>query len=252
MPTITTYLYNQNVDVVAVDTAVGTDMSQFYTPNIKVYRGIDNDIRVNLKNRDQKPVSILDKTVTLVIIDKETSTTTISRTVEAIDPHKGVGKIKLTEGDMLNLDAKFYTYAFKVVDGEDNTQIGYSDDTYGANGTIELVEGVYPTFKESTKEDFSAGNTGSTLYLDQNINRNSALHTAVVSFSSAFTGTLQVQGTLNPTTGSVDANDFITIDTKTYSAQEDNVTFNWTGVYAAIRFVRATTTGTLSQVLYRP
>jgi len=252
MPTITTYLYNQNIDVVTVDTTIGTDMSQFYTPNVKVYRGINNDIRVNLKNRDQKPVSIIDKTVTMIIIDKETSTSLISRTATEVDPGKGIGKITLTEADMLSLDAKFYTYAFKVVDGEDNTQIGYSDDTYGANGVLELVEGVYPTFKQSTKEEFGAGNTGSVIYLDQNINRNSALHTAVVSFSSAFTGTLVIEGTLNPTTGSVDESDFITIDTKTYTAQSDNVTFNWNGVYSAIRFVRTTTTGTLSQVLYRP
>jgi len=54
MTAITSYLYNQNHTVITVDPTVGTNMSMFYTPNIKVYRGIDNEIRVNFKNKDQQ------------------------------------------------------------------------------------------------------------------------------------------------------------------------------------------------------
>ena len=250
MTAITSYLYKQNHTVITVDPTVGTTMSMFYTPNIKVYRGIDNEIRVNFKNKDQQKTSIVDKTVTFIMIDKEASTTLITRTITPVNAPDGVGKFTLTETDLLNLDEKFYTYSFKVVDGEGNTQIGYSDDTYGAGGVLELVEGVYPTFKASTSEAFGAGNTGSVIYNDPYINRNVAQHTAQVYFSSAFTGTLLIEGSLGPATQSLNNDDFTTIQTETYTAQTDNAVANWNGVYSAIRFTRSGTE--LSKVLYRP
>jgi len=184
------------------------------------------------------------------MIDKEASTTLITRTITPVDAPSGVGKFTLTETDLLNLDEKFYTYSFKVVDGEGNTQIGYSDDTYGAGGVLELVEGVYPIFKASTSEEFGAGDAGSVIYNDPYINRNVAQHTAQVYFSSAFTGTLLIEGSLGPATQSLNNDDFTTIQTETYTAQTANAVANWNGVYSAIRFTRSGTE--LSKVLYRP
>lgn len=252
MTTITSYLYKQNLQVVTTDTGVSNIMSMFYTPNIKVYRGVDNDIRVNFVNRDQKKTSIADKTATFIMIDKETNMTLIERPVTALNAAQGYAEFTLSETDLLNLDAKYYTYSFKVVNGEGRTQIGYSDDTYGAGGVLELVNGVYPTFKASTVESFGAGDIGSVIYLQPYINRNTALHSAQVYFSSAFTGTLVAQGSLKPSINGVQDDDFVTLETKTYTGQTDNDFFSWNGVYSAIRFVRTTTTGTLSQVLYRP
>ena len=56
MTVITGYLYAQRHTAVVTDTGVNNIMSMFYTPNIKVYRGIDNFIRIEFKNRDQKRV----------------------------------------------------------------------------------------------------------------------------------------------------------------------------------------------------
>jgi len=252
MTTITSYLYEQNIKVTTTDVTVGNVMSMFYTPNIKVYRGIDNPVRVNFVNRDQKKVSLTDKTVTFIMIDKDTNKTLLQRSVTNINPGLGIGEFTLRDVDMYNLDAKYYTYAFKVVNGENRTQIGYSDDNYGAGGVLELVEGVYPTFVASTEEDFGAGDNGSIIYIDPYVNSNSALHTAQVYFSSAFTGTLTVKGSLSPAGSGLSADDFTTITTKTYSGQTDNVAFSWNGIYSAIQFVRSTTSGTMSKVLYRP
>ena len=251
MTTITSYLYKQNLQVVTTDTGVGNTMSMFYTPNVKVYRGVNNDIRVNFVNRDQKKTSIADKTAKFIMIDKDTNMTLLEKPVTALDAVKGSAEITLSETDLLNLPAKYYTYSFTVVDGEGNTQIGYSDDNYGAGGSLEVLDGVYPAFKASTIEDFGAGDTGSVLYLTSYVNQNTALHSAQVYFSSAFTGTLVAQGSLKPSVNGVQDDDFVTLVTKTYTEQTANDFFSWNGVFSAIRFVRTTTTGTLSQVLYR-
>jgi|TARA_B110000211_G_scaffold228947_1_gene285959 hypothetical protein len=252
MTSITTYLYKQNHQVVTNDTGVSNTMSMFYAPNIKIYRGMDNPVRVNFVNRDQKKTSLTDKTVQFIMIDQENSTTYLDRTVTIIDGPKGVGEVSLTESDLYSLDAKYYTYSFKITDGEGNSQIGYSDDNYGANGIIEIVEGVYPTFNASTLEDFTGGDTGSINYLKPYINRNVAQHTAQVYFSSAFTGSLIIEGSLSPQHSALSNNEFVTISTESYSGQSNPVMVNWNGIYSAVRFKRTTTTGTLSKVLYRP
>jgi len=252
MAAITSYLYEQNILATINDVAPGNIMHMFYAPNVKVYRGIDNPIRVNFVNRDQKKVSLLDKTITFIMIDKETNRTLLQRTASVVDPYLGLAEVTLTEGDMLDLESKFYTYAFKVVSGEGRAQIGYSDDNYGAGGVLEIVEGVYPLFIASTEEGFSSGDTGSIIYIDPYVNRNTALHSAQVYFSSAFTGTLTVKGSLSPAPSGLTNDEFTTITTRTYTAQTDNDFFSWNGVYSAIRFDRSTTTGTLNKVLYRP
>ena len=250
--TVTTgYLYTQRHTAVVTDTGVSNQMSMFYTPNIKVYRGIDNYVRIEFKNRDQKRVSMTDHTASIVIIDKENSVAYVERALTAIDARRGVWEALISEGDLLNLDAKHYSYALKVTDPEGRTSVGYADDNYGANGVLEIVEGVYPAFKESTTESFGSGDTGSNIAIAPYINRNTAQHTAQVYFSSAFTGTLEIQGSINPS-NSIQNADFTTITTKSYTAQTANDYINFTGVYSAVRFVRTTTTGTLSQVLYRP
>jgi len=250
--TVTTgYLYAQKHTAVITDTGVSNLMSMFYTPTVKVYRGIDNYIRIEFKNRDQKRVNMAGKTANIVVLDKENNVAYLERALTVVNEQKGIMEASITQGDLLNLDSKFYNYALKVTDGEDRTAPAYADDNYGANGVLEVADGVYPTFIASTTEAFASGDTGSTISIKPYINRNTAQHTAQVYFSSAFTGTLEIQGSINPS-NSIQNADFTTIATETYTAQTDNAYVNFTGVYSAVRFKRTTTSGTLSQVLYRP
>ena len=249
MTVITGYLYKQRHTAVITDTGVNNQMSMFYTPNIKIYRGLDNRFRIEFKNRDQKRVNMSDKTANIVILDKQNGVAYVERALTVIDAVRGIMEANITESDLLNLDAKMYHYALKVTDGEDNTNPAYADDNYGANGVLEIAEGAYPTFKPSTTESFGSGNTGSVITVAPYINRNTALHTAQVYFDSAFTGTLQIQGSINPSNSVQDA-DFTTISTINYTSQTDNAYVNFTGVYSAVRFVRSGSE--LSSVIYRP
>ena len=105
--TVTTgYLYKQLHTAVVTDTGVYNQMSMFYTPNIKVYRGIDNYVRIEFKNRDQKRVAMTDHTAKIVIMDKENSVAYVERALTVIDARRGLFEASITEGDSLNLDAK--------------------------------------------------------------------------------------------------------------------------------------------------
>jgi hypothetical protein len=252
MNVINTYLYTQNLVAVTTDERVGNTLTMYFTPNVKIYRGVDQTVRIQFKNRDNKAVSTLGKTAKFTLVDKDLGITLLEKTIESIDAAKGTGRVRFLESDLVNLDAKYYTYAIRITDGEGVTNPAYADDNYGADGVLELDEGVYPLFTASITEDFDGGDTGDAIYLRPHINRNDAVHTAQVYFSSAFTGTLEVQVSLNPQTQALNQDDWTTLKTINYTAQEDNDVVNWNGVYSAVRFVRSTTSGTLNQILYRP
>ena len=252
MNVINTYLYTQNLVAVTTDERVGNTLTMYFTPNVKIYRGVDQTVRIQFKNRDNKATSILGKTAVLTLTDKDQGTTLLRKTIENVDAAKGAGRVRFLESDLLNLDAKYYTYAIKITDGEGIENPAYADDNYGANGTLELNEGVFPLFSASVTENFDGGDTGDAIYNDPYINRNDAAHTAQVYFSSAFTGSLDIQVSLSPQTQALNNDDFTVLKTITYTAQSDSDVVHWNGVYSAVRFVRSTTSGTLSQVLYRP
>ena len=140
MTVITGYLYAQRHTAVVTDTGVNNIMSMFYTPNIKVYRGIDNFIRIEFKNRDQKRVSMTDHTANIVILDKENNVAFLERALTPIDPRRGIFEALISEADLLNLDSKFFSYGLKVTNGEDRTTPAYADDNYSANGVLEIDE----------------------------------------------------------------------------------------------------------------
>ena len=250
MNVINTYLYTQNLVAVTTDERVGNTLTMYYTPNVKVYRGVDQTVRIQFKNRDNKTVSLAQKTALFILTDADNGTTLLSKTIDPIDAAKGTGKVRFTDADTLNLDAKYYTYAIKVTDGEGVENPAYVDDNLDASGTIQVMDGVYPKFVSSVTENFDGGNTGDAIYIDPFINRNEALHTAFVKFSSAFTGTLNIQVSLSPQTQALNNDDFITLKTISYTSQTDNDSVSWNGVYSAVRFVRSGTE--LSEVLYRP
>ena len=90
MTVITGYLYAQRHTAVITDTGVTNLMSMFYTPPIKVYRGLDNRVRIEFKNRDQKRVNMADKSASIVILDKENGVAYVERALTTIDDARGI------------------------------------------------------------------------------------------------------------------------------------------------------------------
>src|SRR6056300_1154302 len=104
MNVINTYLYTQNLVAVTTDERVGNTLTMYFTPNVKIYRGVDQTVRIQFKNRDNKATSILGKTAVLTLTDKDAGTTLLRKTIDSVDAAKGVGRVRFLESDLLNLD----------------------------------------------------------------------------------------------------------------------------------------------------
>jgi hypothetical protein len=258
MQTVQRYLINQLV--IAYISGYHGRNSKVYDRRLTLHRGVSNPISFTFKNEDQKPQDITSKKYTLNIVDTESKKNALTKSLTILDDGsttsvKGTASCTITDGDLLKLDAKFYNYSVSDVTDENNPEVTYSNTGYVAAGTIELLDGAYAQFTDSTSitaftlssDTFTSG----AITGRPGINNNTALHTIAI-YPRDFSGTVKVQGTMVAT--SPTDNDYFDITTSTLSSSSSVSYVNFTGVYQNVRFkaVRSTgTTGRVDKILYR-
>ena len=258
MQTVQRYLINQLV--IAYISGYHGRNSNVYDRRLTLHRGVSNPLTFTFKNEDQKAQDITAKTYELNIIDTESKKAVLTKTLSILDDGstvstRGDANCTITEGDLLKLDAKFYNFSVADITDTNNPQITYASTGYAAAGTIEVLDGAYAQFADSTSvtaftlssDTFTSGAIAGR----PGINNNQALHTIAI-YPKDFSGTVTVQGTME-TTPSTD-NDYFDITTSNLSSSSNVSYVNFTGVYQNVRFkaVRSTgTTGRIDKILYR-
>ena len=145
--TITSYLYNQNIDVLISDEDpnLKTRNRVLYTNTIKVYQGVDNLITVRLRNNDQRPADITGMEFTMSLsgdignVAIQQFPITISNAVSA------VGSVVMPQANVANLTQEWYYFTIKYNSPLNGniTLPAYVDDNFGAVGKIQVISNVY-------------------------------------------------------------------------------------------------------------
>jgi len=124
MQLIPRYLVNNRTTVVINDSGFTTEYRPVYTRNLKVYRGIDNNLEFKILNADQKPISLTSKTVKLVAFD-QANNQILSETGSNHGTIKGLTTITVSENDLLSVKDQFLKYAVHVEDTNQNKTLTY-------------------------------------------------------------------------------------------------------------------------------
>lgn len=245
----TTYLVEQVHSVVYSPSGSTPNRNMtMYARNLKVYKGADNPIVIEIKNNDQKPVDITGKTFVLNILDQDERKTLVSRAGTIVNASKGKIKFNISESDLLNIDGQFLNYSILETTSGTRGAV-FVDDQYGALGNIEIIDGPYSEFRESQVITLPNTNPASVEAYPQ-LNQNSALHTAQL-YMTNFTGKIKVEASLAPVS-ELDNDEYFTVTEKTYTNESNNQYFNFNGVYSHVRFSKNTvTSGTIDKILYR-
>jgi len=241
--------------------------SKVYDRRITLHKGVSNPVSFTFKNEDQKAQDITTKTYEFNIIDSETKKSALTRNLSILDDGstvstKGTASITISEGDLLDLDAKFYNFSVREVKSDNSREITYADTGYNAAGTLEILDGAYPDAVNSTSissftvTDGPLAKTSSSIDAKPGINNNKALHTIAV-YTKNFSGALRVQGTMASSPTGADYFD-ITLDGQsspvTFSSSTTVTNYNFYGVYTNVRFSWGNDTGNngiIDKILYR-
>ena len=265
MQTVSRYLLN-NLVIVGITGYHGRN-PVVYDRRIKLYKGVSNPISFTFKNEDQKAQDITAKTFEFNLIDSETKQSVVTRNLTILDDGstittKGTASVTVTEGDLLTLDAKFYNYAIREVAANNTRTVTFADSFYNAAGTIEVLDGAYPDFLDSTEvNNFTSttgplDNTSGAIDANPGINNNVALHTIAV-YTKSFSGSLRIQGTMVSTPADTDYFNITATGESSpiaFSSSTAVSYYNFTGVYENVRFSWSNdsgNTGRIDKILYR-
>jgi hypothetical protein len=130
---ITIYLYPNIIEVQIWDPAIFTTRNQYmYAKPVTIYQGIDNPIQVKVKNQDQKPVNMTNKSIRVDIQDTLNSLTVHTSTVTFSNIAKGYGTFIINKDLTALLDQRQYKLTFRTIDTTNNNaeQPVYVDDNY--------------------------------------------------------------------------------------------------------------------------
>jgi len=130
------------------DPTIPTRNRVVYNRPLKLYQGVDNIVKIQVLNSDQKPVDITDYTVTFNLIDSyvyANANVVLSSQMTVSNARSGLGSVTIGQLELLqlnSLDRQDYTYNLLFNNGSANVA-AYVDDNYGVSGQVEINPSGY-------------------------------------------------------------------------------------------------------------
>jgi hypothetical protein len=152
MQTITSYYYDNTIEVQLDVSAVGLDINTnqrnrvVYTRTIQMYKNINNVLKFQFLNSEQKPINLGDRPATFNIVDDyvfANANVVLSSNITIYNSSQGLGYTIISGNDLVQLDRENYTYNVKINSIYGNV-VTYVDDNYNAVGQIFLSNSAYP------------------------------------------------------------------------------------------------------------
>lgn len=256
MQNLPVYLYNYKLDVTLdLDATVKGVNRVMYQRDLKVQKGLKNQIRIQFKNSDQKNIRIYNtQTFVFSMYDAINRRLIVEKPLTVLDQAttatKGLALLTLTESDTIDLDRTSYQYSIRLLDTDGSYVPAYANTYYGINGTLHLNNDIYPVLQDSIEiKDFIKSyndeihkyeHKSGNIYASPEYNGNTALHTIAL-YLTGYKGTVYIQGTLDNDPGS--SGNYSTIDTKTFTGSTGITYINFNGIYSYIRIVHVPAQG---------
>jgi hypothetical protein len=131
MQTLRVYLYDQILRLqIFPDQSIIVEDRNVYTRPLTIYQGINNTVKLLVRNSDQKAVDIIDKTFYAQLLTVPDNDHVASFTAQLVDAAKGIAEVTIPVNVTSVLTTGYYHLALRYVEG-DETKPVYTDDNYG-------------------------------------------------------------------------------------------------------------------------
>ena len=269
------YLYVNKLDVFTTptDTWSTERYRRVYNRNLKIFRGVDNRIDIQVRNNDQKASNIVGSTLVFNLVSQDTKHLVLQKDFTAMDLATGKVTVILTAEELLDLDVGFYNYSIikevrTTVDSTDYTVTSkmplYMDSQYDTVGTLEITGDVYGDVSTSVNvstfnytNPFTQGAVEpfpfyTSEIIDARPNTSPAypIHTFQF-YTTNYTGTVEIQASLDAQGATPRETKWATVATVDLLTQQyKNVTgkYNW---FRVKHIPALNNTGTVDKILYR-
>jgi acyl carrier protein len=143
MQKISTYLYPNRINVVADLAVFPVRWNIVYQNRVKIYKGVDNLITVDVKNAEQKRIDISSMTLKMGITD--TYGQEIGIFDITADPDRiGLATVNVSADELIYVTPQFLKFTIYKLNNNSTKTIFYADTQFGAMGNMELVGSAVP------------------------------------------------------------------------------------------------------------
>lgn len=245
------YLYANKLDVFTSpsDTWSKERYRKVYNRNLKIFRGVDNRIDIQVRNPDQKASNITGSTLVFNLVSRDTKNLVLQKDFDVMDLVTGKVTIILTSEELLDLDNGNYNYSIvkevrTTIDSTDYKVTSriplYVDSQYDTVGTLEISGDVYGNVEPSLVVDtfnyinpFTQGDSTPSWYSSAIIDARpkvitgNSLHTFQF-YSTNYSGSVMIQGNLDNQGGTPRETKWVDIDSIDLSTETyKNIVGKW-------------------------
>lgn len=213
------YLYPNKIDVFTNAAASWTSerYRRVYNRNLKIYRGVDNRVDIQVRNPDEKATDISGSVMVFNLFSTDSKDLVLQKDCAVVDATKGKVYVTLTAQEMLSIESGYYNFSIVLetredIDGSNYRVLSkapmYSDSQYGVVSQLEVHGDIQGnTYDSLVVKDFSYTNpiplgyttppyyVSSIIPANPNLETPQSLHTFAFYFTG-FNGKVTIQGSL--------------------------------------------------------
>jgi len=246
-----TYIQSQ---IVIIDTGYSSRiyMPQYSKP-LSLHKGVDNQLRFQFLNQEQKPVNITGKSITCRIINGDGTKVLVSKALTLQLPVTGIATLDLNAAEIENISAQKAYYSLEIPTGQFDFPV-FIDQNAGARGDLNIVNSILPSFVPSEIVTIPSGQDFPNTY--PNTTSNYTYYTSVVNTQDNPILTVQAQyneyqGNVVIQGSTIVDNDWYTITTEEYSNITDTKGYTITGFHPFVRLQFNSDQGEVGNILAR-
>jgi hypothetical protein len=259
----TAYSYNQRGEII-IPTRKGTTYYGAHNHKpLVIYTNLDTDLEFFITNTDRKPINIDGKTFSASVIDRNSKSIVLTKTLIPNNYDLGNVIMRISQGDSSTLTPGLYDLIITYTDEQSRTYGLHSDQNNRISYVLEVKGNPFPTETASNSADSflnnGSGNYYSSIFPSTAQTFNEDGTNTAAFYVTNFTGTVFAQGSLD---NSPADNTWFNIqldpenseDSWTFVNETGVIPFTWDGMFMWVRFYYVpdpSNTGTLDKILYR-
>lgn len=247
------YLYPNRLDVYTISPGSWSleRYRRVYNRNLKIFRGVDNRIDIQVRNPDQKTTNIIGSVLVFNLVARDSKKLVLQKDFEPMDLSTGKVTMTLTDNDLLDLANGNYNYSIvkeirTVVDSTDykvESKIPlYIDSQYDTLGTLEISGDILGDVESSVIIDtfnytnpFAFGEQTPKFFVSQIVDAEpqlasgNPLHTFQF-YSTNYSGSVMIQGSLDnqgATPRETSWTDIVSVDLTAEKYKNVNGKYKW-------------------------
>jgi hypothetical protein len=143
MQKISCYLYPNKINLVADVALYPVRWKIVYQNKIKIYKGVDNILTLDVKNSDQKRISLSGMTLKMTVTDVKGALLLTTDVVNSLTT-QGLATVNLTADALKGVNPQFLKFTIYRVNPDTTRTVLYADTQFGAEGLMELVGAAFP------------------------------------------------------------------------------------------------------------